>query len=95
MVTEKEILDMYIFLRKENQSIPDHVLEFMKHTCIKAIEAEEKSFSFEYRAQSADPKNKNLIGVWTDGISLISDNEEFCAFPLKKGKRYKVSVVEV
>lgn len=94
MISAKNISDMYCFLRENNQSIPDEVLDFMQKTCLEAINP--KKFSFKYIAQNADPKNKNLIGVWTDGISLISDNEdELCAYKMKKGKRYKVSVVEV
>lgn len=38
MVTKKDITDMYVHLRKTNQSISDEALEFMKATCMKAIE---------------------------------------------------------
>jgi len=34
MVTEKQILDMYVHLRKTNSSIPDEALDFMKETCL-------------------------------------------------------------
>lgn len=34
MITEKDINDMYLHLRKTNQDIPDEALEFMKIACM-------------------------------------------------------------
>jgi hypothetical protein len=47
MVTEKDIRDMYIHLRKTNNTISDEALNFMKHTCLKALEVNTKDKSCE------------------------------------------------
>jgi len=33
-----DVIEMYAELRKHNQTIPDHSLEFMKHTCLAKID---------------------------------------------------------
>lgn len=38
MITKQLILDSYLFLRKENQTIPSETLEFMKNASLKALE---------------------------------------------------------
>jgi exosome complex RNA-binding protein Csl4 len=42
MITKKDIIDTYVFLRKNNHSIPDEVLDFIKDTCIEKIDLIEK-----------------------------------------------------
>ena len=37
MVTEKQIIDAYLFLRKKNHSLPDEVLEFMKKAALQKL----------------------------------------------------------
>ena len=39
---KSDVIDMYTELRMKNYSIPSEHLEFMKHTCLKAIEASEQ-----------------------------------------------------
>lgn len=38
MVTEKDIIDMYVHLRRTNMSIPDEALDFMKETCLEKLD---------------------------------------------------------
>lgn len=35
------------------------------------------------------------IGAWTDGIGVFSDDGMFCAYRLKVGKKYKVTIEEI
>jgi hypothetical protein len=35
------------------------------------------------------------IGVWTDGIGVYCDTEEFCAYRLTPGVKYRVTVEPV
>lgn len=37
MVTNQDILDMYVHLRKKNSSISDEALDFMKDICLSAL----------------------------------------------------------
>ncbi len=37
MVTEERIIEAYVFLRENNQSIPDEVLDFMKSVAIEKL----------------------------------------------------------
>ena len=37
MITNQNILDMYVYLRKTNSSISDEALDFMKNTCLSAL----------------------------------------------------------
>jgi len=39
MITEKEIRDAYIFLRKNNFSIPDDTLDFIKEAALEKLKA--------------------------------------------------------
>lgn len=39
MVTKKDILDAYAFLRTKNQSIPDEVLDFIKDASLEKLKA--------------------------------------------------------
>ncbi len=51
-------------------------------------------FTFEGYAKSIkDPIQKGkFIGVWTDGIGISSDDVPMCAFPLKEGEKYKITI---
>jgi hypothetical protein len=49
-------------------------------------------FSF---TATAKPTNITDLAVWTDGVILSSDNSALCAFHLKKGKKYRVTVEEL
>jgi len=44
MTTKKDIMDMWAFLRKENMSIPDEALDFMKETCLSALDGKSESY---------------------------------------------------
>lgn len=37
MITKKEIMDAYVFLRTKNNSIPDEVLDFIKDTALEKL----------------------------------------------------------
>jgi len=39
VITQKEILDAYVFLRTNNQSIPDEVLDFIKDAALEKLKA--------------------------------------------------------
>ena len=39
MITQKEILGAYVFLRTNNQSIPDEVLDFIKDAALEKLKA--------------------------------------------------------
>lgn len=41
MVTEQNIRDAYLFLRKKNTTIPDEALEYIKDTCLKQLKTDE------------------------------------------------------
>lgn len=38
MITKETIIDAYLFLRKNNHSIPDETLDFMKHASLEKLE---------------------------------------------------------
>lgn len=40
-------------------------------------------------------KTKDGVGVWTDGIGVYSDNEDFCAYRLKAGRKYSIRIERV
>ena len=42
MITKNNIIDAYLFLRKENQSIPSEALDFMKTVALRELEIIEK-----------------------------------------------------
>lgn len=59
---------------------------------------------FEGKATTIKEPDGNYIGLWTDGVSLLqkgkkakllADNEMLSAFRLKKGIRYRVTVMEI
>lgn len=51
MITKKDIIDAYVFLRKNNQSIPDEVLDFIKDTCIEKLDLIEKENDYSNPVQ--------------------------------------------
>jgi hypothetical protein len=54
--------------------------------------------AFEFTSEAVNLKNSNDIGVWTDGCGFFSESsEEFlpCAYKLKSGEWYKVSILKV
>ena len=53
-----------------------------------------KKFEFEGTTKSTALDGK-VVAIWTDGIGLSSDNDEFCAYKLQEGKKYKVTVEEI
>jgi hypothetical protein len=52
----------------------------------------EPGFTYEAEAQRI---GNGEVAVWTDGVSLHADNDRCCAFPLKAGRHYRVSVLEI
>jgi|GEM_PF-3297742 len=58
---------------------------------------------FEAQAHSTVIDDQKVVGVWTDGVMLSADNGNSkmmpgiapCAFKLKAGQHYKVTVEEV
>ncbi len=59
MTTEKDIRDMYTHLRETNQTIPSECLDFMLHTCLKALEdTKEKDKTFKVRIKTFKVKIK-------------------------------------
>lgn len=38
MIDKNGIIDAYVFLRKHNMSIPDEVLDFIKHAALEKLE---------------------------------------------------------
>ena len=49
-------------------------------------------FSFTAIAKLTNISN---VSVWTDGVSLSSDNAPSCAYYLEKGKKYKITIEEL
>lgn len=58
---------------------------------------------FEDDAHSIEVDGQKMVGVWTDGVMLSSDNGKSkmmpgiapCAMNLKVGKKYRVTVEEI
>lgn len=57
-----------------------------------ACEPSASPFGFEAVAVTLE---NGEVGVWTDGIGIYSDQEPFCAYRIKSGKKYKVTIQEV
>jgi hypothetical protein len=59
--------------------------------------------TFESTAHNIELDGQSMVGVWTDGVMLSSDNGKTkmmpgiapCAMKLVAGKKYKVIVVEI
>lgn len=62
-----------------------------------------KKVTFEDEAKSVKIDGLDVVGVWTDGVMLTSDNGKSplisghapCDMYLTKGKRYRVTVEEL
>jgi hypothetical protein len=54
-----------------------------------------EDFSFVSVGRDVKLDGEPIVGVWTDGIMLSSDNLSSCAYRLKAGNKYKVSVVDL
>lgn len=55
---------------------------------------------FEFTAEALDIKEGksrkvNATSAWTDGLSLSSDHDPICAYRLKPGKHYRITVQEL
>ena len=44
MITKKDIMDAYVFLRTKNNTIPDEVLNFIKDAALEKLEPVEKDY---------------------------------------------------
>lgn len=60
MVTRKDILNAWVFLRIRNHSIPDEVLDFIKNAALEKLE----------------PINKDYQAGLKDGIAITIKNLE-------------------
>lgn len=69
------------------------VLDFLREACEDALNP--TAHSYTYLAQPTKVDGVDMVGVWTDGVSLIADNDVDCEYPLEKGKIYKVTIREV
>lgn len=92
-----EVHEAYRVLRENAQSVSSEVIEMMKKLALEELDRDQNAFSFTGEAQRVNPKQyaNETLAVWTDGVALSSDGEELCAYPLKKGQLYKVTVEKV
>lgn len=75
MITKKDIIDAYVFLRKNNQSIPDEVLDFIKDTCIEKLDLMERQNDYDEIVPCPKCGNKLLI---TENIVRCSNR--YCSY---------------
>ena len=63
-----------------------------------------KPFTFEAEAKYIEQDGLTIVAAWTDGVSLCCDNgnvpwdslgADFCAFKMKPGRKYKITIQEV
>lgn len=92
MAKKEEVIEAYLFLRENNTTIPDDVLDLMKEAALEKLD--ESHFSFTGVGIPTLNGGNPGVGVWTDGLMLSSDNAELCDYRLEPGKQYKVSVSE-
>lgn len=89
---KKEIMDAYLFLRENNHSISDEVLDFIKDTVFNKLESQ----SFVGVAENFKNSDGELLtGISDDGIMMCSDNEFPCKCYLEDGKSYQITVREL
>jgi hypothetical protein len=74
---------------------PEKLFNHLKEKQQEYKTAIETAKAFSFTSKAVQIKNSIKVAVWTDGIVLISDNEDFCAYRLQKGKKYKVTIEEV
>lgn len=84
MITQKDISDMYIHLRKTNQSIPTEALDFMKQACEEKLDALNKGTIIDAA----------IINVDIDTLKLITISNQSKLNNIKKGQRYKITLTE-
>jgi len=77
MVEEKDIIDAYLFLRKENQTIPSEALEFMKEVSLRELRIIEKSRT------CFSCKHDGMQGVFKSGCSGCGAEGEYRNFSVK------------
>ena len=89
-MTPQEIQEMHNILMNAKSSLSKKVIDDMKSTCLASLK--QPAYSYIYKAQETNIDGEKMVGVWTDGLSLIADNKRDCAFPLVVGEVYKVSI---
>jgi hypothetical protein len=52
-------------------------------------------YTFTAEAKNVMVGQEKLVSAWTDGLSLSCDTDHGCAYRLKRGKTYRVTVCEV
>lgn len=67
MITEKEIIEAWVFLRKNNSSIPDEVLDFMKHHSLKALHRKNELILPEIKDERTIKHLEQLINLTPTG----------------------------
>lgn len=70
MITKETIMEAYLFLRKENQSVPSETLEFMKDTALAEL-------------QKSEVKNLGIHGV-SFNEDCECKNDEVCGLCFRK-----------
>lgn len=45
MITKKDILGAYVFLRTKNNDIPDEVLDFIKDAALKKLKSDKEEYN--------------------------------------------------
>jgi len=71
---EKEIREAYVFLRKENNTIPSETLEFMKDSAIEKLWGDSKIDSYNNLSIKQIPV-KELLQRLNDGINKTPTGE--------------------
>jgi len=64
----------------------------MKNVCLEALDPTRHFFKGVGKDIEVD--GEEMVGVSTDGMTLIANNLDICGYPIKKGTVYKVSIVE-
>lgn len=62
-----------------------------------------EKLEFESEAHSIEVDGQKMVGVWTDGVMLSSDNGHSkmmpgiapCAMKLKAGEKYRVTIEKI
>lgn len=105
MVTKNSIREAYLFLRKENQSIPSETLEFMKEAALAKLDEQSEVdlhqvsdidvSEFVGQAVLSKVDNVEVVALQGDGVMISADNESPCDFRLSQGSRYKVTLTKL
>ena len=77
MIKEKDIIDAYLFLRKENQSIPSETLEFMKEVSLRELRVIEKGRT------CSNCKHDGMQPVFKSGCTGCGADGEYRNFSVK------------